>query len=93
MIFRLPVVLTALLSLVTISFTGATRIGGRKCGNHLTSEDIDTKESKFTNALSKMDNPIRLAREFSNYTIPVHFHVIYARKILSRGYIPWVASI
>ena len=93
MIFLLPVVLTTLLSLTTISFTGATQIGGRKCGNHLTSEDIDAKESKFANALSRMDNPVQLASEFSNYTIPVHFHVIYARKILSRGYIPWVASI
>ena len=88
MISRFPVVLTVLLSLTTAAFAGPTNYGGRKCGNHLTSEEIDAKEGNFTDALSKLDGNVRLAGKFSGYTIPVHFHVIYSGTKLSQGYIP-----
>jgi len=88
MMFRLPVALTVLLSLITVASAGPTRYGGRKCGNHPTSEDIDAKEGNFMDALSKTDGPVGLAGKFSNHTIPVRFHVIYSGKKLSQGYVP-----
>jgi len=86
--FHIPVALTVLLSLITGAFAGPTKYGGRKCGNNLSSEDIDAKEGNFTDALSKLDGTVRLAGKFSKYTIPVHFHVIYSGGKISQGYIP-----
>ena len=88
MIFCPPVAIIVLFSLITVAFAGPTKYGGRKCGNHLSSQDIDAKEGNFMDALSKTDGPVRLAGKFSNHTIPVHFHVIYSGKKLSQGYIP-----
>ena len=88
MILRLPVALTVLLSLFTVAFAGPAKYGGRKCGNQFTAEEIEAKESKFADSLSRMGTPTRLAGSFSNYTIPVHFFVIYSGKTLAQGYIP-----
>lgn len=88
MIFRLPVVL--FLSLFTVALASPTKYGGRKCGSHLTPEEMVTKEGKFSDALSKIESPTRIANNFSNHTIPVYFNVISSGTELSQGCIPYV---
>lgn len=89
MILRLPVILS--LSLFTVALAGPTKYGGRKCWNHLTPEDIGTKEGKFSDDLSKIESPTRIASNFSNHTISVYFNVISSGAELSQGSIPYVA--
>lgn len=88
MILCLSVTLATLLSLVTVAFASPSKYGGSRCGTQLTAEDIEAKESDFTEALSRIDIPTRIASDFSDRTIPVHFHVIYAGKELKKGYVP-----
>ena len=88
MILRLPA-LAVLLSLSAFAFAGPTKYGGRKCGNHLAPEHVDAKESKFADALSRVEIP---ASTFSNHTISVYFNVISSGTDLSHGCIPYVVS-
>ena len=84
MISPIPVAISVLLSLATVAFAGPPKYGDRECGNHLTAEDIVAKEGAF----SKPQGPVRLARGFSNYTIPVYFHAVSAGDQLVQGSVP-----
>jgi hypothetical protein len=84
MISPIPVAVSVLLSLATVAFASPPKYGDRKCGNHLTAEDIVAKEGAF----SKLQGPVRLAEGFSNYTIPVYFHVVSAGDQLAQGSVP-----
>lgn len=87
MILNLPIALTFFLPFVTVALAGPTTYNGRGCGTNVTSEDIDAKESKFTTALS-VSTLTKGNDDFCDYTIKVHFHVIYSEKDLDHGYVP-----
>jgi hypothetical protein len=88
MVLRLPVVV--FLSLFTVALAGPTKYGVRKCWNHPTTEEMGAKEGKFSDVLSKIESPTRIASNFSNHTIPVYFNVISSGTELSQGCIPYV---
>lgn len=87
MILNLPVALTFLLPLVTVAFAGPAKYSGRGCGTNVSSEEIETKESKFTTALA-VSTLTKGQDDFCDYTIKVYFHVIYSEKDLDHGYVP-----
>jgi hypothetical protein len=98
MLLRLPVALTALLSLAAVVVATPadvdrlhaieSRAVGRKCGTYITPEDVSSKEKAFTSLLADGDVRGKIDAVATNYTIPVYFHVIYANKNVSGGYIP-----
>lgn len=90
MVLRLRVVLTVALSLVTVAFAGPTKYGNRTCGNHLTRGEINARESRFTDALSRIETPTRISDHFSNRTVPVYFNVISSGTGISQGCILYV---
>ena len=62
------------------------RVTGRKCGSHLSPEAVSKNEKAFNSLLAKAD--ARVTAVNGTYTIPVNFHVIYASKNISGGYVP-----
>jgi len=97
MLFRLPVTLTALLSLAAvIAATPADvdrlhgiepRSTGRKCGSNPTPDVISKKEKGFSSLLAENEATSRVAAAAA-FEIPVNFHVIYASSNISGGYVP-----
>ena len=96
MLLRLPVALTALLSLATAVVAipaDAGRLQGRapdrKCGSHPSPETIRKKEKAFATLVAEKDSRVKAADyPAGNFSISVNFHVIYANKTLTGGYIP-----
>jgi hypothetical protein len=98
MLLRLPVTLTALLSLATIVVATPAdvdrlhgvepRSTGRECGTYVSHDDIGKKEKAFASLVAENEANDREAYIASNFTIPVNFHVIYASKNISGGYVP-----
>lgn len=97
MLLRLPVALTALLSLATVvvatpfdvdrSHNVAPRSAGRKCGSHLTPDAVNQREQAFKSLVADNDGADR-ATATGAFTVPVNFHVIYSTKNISGGYLP-----
>jgi len=98
MLLRLPVALTALLSLAaTVVATPADvdrlysvepSSTGRKCGTQLTPDAVSKKEKAFTSLLKQNEDADRAADVLATFEIPVVFHVIYTTKTLAGGYVP-----
>lgn len=88
----LPFLVILSLSLSTVTSAGPTKHGGRRCWNHLTPEEINANEGRFSDALSTLENPTMTAGDFSNHTVSVHFNVISSGTELSQGHIPCVVS-
>jgi hypothetical protein len=91
MFLRLPTALLSLSALVVAIPTDfhaiEPRAAGRNCGTYVSPEDVSIKEKAFTSLLAENDNRV-LIEAVSNYTIPVNFHVVYASRNISGGYIP-----
>lgn len=97
MLLRLPVSLTALLSLAVVVLASPTdfdglhgiepRSTGRNCGTYVSPEDVSSREKAFASLIAENDAHVMLAAAPSNFTIPVNFHIIYTSKNVSGGYI------
>jgi hypothetical protein len=98
MLLHLPVAFTALLSLATAVVANPfnverlhgieTRDTGRKCGSHPPPETVSKQEKAFNSLLAENEATVRVTDATAIYTIPVNFHVIYANRSISRGYVP-----
>ena len=95
MLVCLPVTLTTLLLLAAVVVATPSDVDrlhsiepnstGRKCGTASpTPEEIDKQEKAFASLLTANEAGARVA---SSLTIPVHFNVIYARKVVYGGYV------
>ena len=94
---RLPIALTTFLSLATaVAATPADvdrlhgiepRSTGRKCGSHPTPDVVSKKEKVFSSLLANNEATSRVTAAAA-FEIPVYFHVIYASRNTSGGYVP-----
>lgn len=101
MLLHLPVAFTALLSLAAVvvatpfdvdkSHGIGPRAIGRKCGSDLAPEAVSKKEKAFNTLLAENEATVRVTAVNGTYTIPVNFHVIYASRNISGGYVPYVS--
>jgi hypothetical protein len=94
MLLRLPIALSALLSLAAIVVATPADVGrlygrstGRKCGSHLSHEAVSKKEKAFASLLAGNEGTKKDAT-LKAFTIPVYFHVVYASENISGGYVP-----
>jgi len=82
MLIRLSVAFTTLLSLAAVVVADDRSYGIEyKCGSDLTPKAPGKKEARFASRLAKNGTA-------GTFTVPVYFHVIYAREDITGGYIP-----
>ena len=87
MLIRLTVALTTLLALAAVVVAAPADVDqestatGLKCGNELTPDAISKIEAAFdADKTNDTTSP-------EAFTIPVYFHVVYATKTISGGYV------
>ena len=98
MLLRLPVALTALLSLaafVVATPADADRLygvetssTGRKCGTQPSPEAVSKKEKAFASRLAENKATDRVTDLAATFEIPVIFHVVYSSRTIAGGYVP-----
>lgn len=98
MLPRLPIALTALLSLAAVTVAVPSNIdhlraiksrdASSQCGSHLSPEAASEKEKTFASLLAENGSSDRVTDVTGNFTVPVNFNVIYASTNISDGYVP-----